>query len=101
MGEFSPIPRAWRSPAAIRRWIPLHPPRVIGPKDLFSIPANHDAEPLALAVLFPVYFRHPEAAPLPGDTVLARHDDSVATKGTTKQAAPAKTRTAPAPSGTP
>lgn len=35
-------------------------------------PAITDGVPLAISVLFPVYFRHPEALPLPGDTVLKR-----------------------------
>jgi TonB family protein len=35
-------------------------------------PAFSDGAPLAISVLFPVYFRHPEALPLPGDTVLKR-----------------------------
>jgi TonB family protein len=33
-------------------------------------PAFAKGAPLAISVLFPVYFRHPEASPLPGDTVL-------------------------------
>jgi TonB family protein len=68
---------------------------VIGSQDLYFIPAKLQGEPLAVSVLFPVYFRHPEAAPLPGDTVLAKHEDSVATRATTKQAPPTKTKTAP------
>lgn len=49
---------------------------VMGSQELYFIPAKLHGEPLAVAVLFPVYFRHPEAPPLPGDTVLARRDDS-------------------------
>lgn len=33
-------------------------------------PAIAKGAPLAISVLFPVYFRHPEAPPLRGDTVL-------------------------------
>lgn len=33
-------------------------------------PAFAKGSPLAISVLFPVYFRHPDAPPLPGDTVL-------------------------------
>jgi len=43
---------------------------VMGSQELYFIPAKLDGEPLAVSVLFPVYFRHPEAAPLPGDTIL-------------------------------
>jgi TonB family protein len=43
---------------------------VIGARALEFKPAYANGAPLAISVLFPVYFRHPEAAPLPGDTVL-------------------------------
>ena len=43
---------------------------VIGARVLEFKPAYAKGAPLAISVLFPVYFRHPEAAPLPGDTVL-------------------------------
>jgi TonB family protein len=33
-------------------------------------PAYSEGKPLAISVLFPVYFRHPDARPLPGDTIL-------------------------------
>lgn len=68
---------------------------VIGSQELYFIPAKLRGEPMAVSVLFPVYFRHPEAAPLPGDTILARYEDSVvstpATK--TKSAPPARSKT--------
>lgn len=44
---------------------------VRGSQELRFVPAKVRGEPVGVAVLFPVYFRHPEAAPLPGDTVLA------------------------------
>jgi TonB family protein len=43
---------------------------ISGSQDLTFIPAKLHGEPMGVVVLFPVYFRHPEAAPLPGDTVL-------------------------------
>jgi len=43
---------------------------VTGARALVFRPAYAKGAPLAISVLFPVYFRHPEAAPLPGDTVL-------------------------------
>src|ERR1051325_9130905 len=46
---------------------------VRGSQELYFIPAKLHGEPMAVRVLFPVYFRHPEAAPLPGDTILAKH----------------------------
>ena len=46
---------------------------VTGSQELRFVPAKQNGEPMAVSILFPVYFRHPEAAPLPGDTVLKRH----------------------------
>ena len=43
---------------------------VHGARILRFRPAYAKGAPLAISVLFPVYFRHPEALPLPGDTVL-------------------------------
>src|SRR5688572_29407333 len=45
---------------------------VKGSQELYFIPAKLHGEPIGVVVLFPVYFRHPEAAPLPGDTILAK-----------------------------
>jgi TonB family protein len=45
---------------------------VKGSQELYFIPAKLHGEPLGVVVLFPVYFRHPEAPPLPGDTILAK-----------------------------
>ena len=44
---------------------------VVGSLELQFVPAKLHGEPMGVAVLFPVYFRHPEAPPLPGDTVLS------------------------------
>lgn len=43
---------------------------VTGARELRFRPAFAKGGPLAISVLFPVYFRHPNAPPLPGDTVL-------------------------------
>ena len=43
---------------------------VSGARVLRFKPAFAKGAPLAISVLFPVYFRHPDAPPLPGDTVL-------------------------------
>ena len=67
---------------------------VTGSQQLYFIPAKLHGEPLAVSVLFPVYFRHPEAAPLPGDTILARREDSVLKTNKAAPPAPAsRTRT--------
>ncbi len=43
---------------------------VKGSRDLRFTPARRRGEAIAVSLLYPVYFRHPEAEPLPGDTVL-------------------------------
>lgn len=43
---------------------------VLGARDLRFIPAKLHGVPTSMTILFPVYFRHPEAAPLPGDSAL-------------------------------
>lgn len=45
---------------------------VAGARDLRFVPAKLRGEPMAMTVLFPVYFRHPEAAALPGDSMIRR-----------------------------
>jgi TonB family protein len=43
-----------------------------GSRELRFIPAKLKGEAMPVTILFPVYFRHPEARPLPGDTILNR-----------------------------
>ena len=43
---------------------------VAGSQELRFAPARLRGNPVAVSRLFPVFFRHPEASPLPGDTVL-------------------------------
>ena len=45
---------------------------VSGSESLRFVPAKRDGEPIAVSILFPVFFRHPAAKPLSGDTVLQR-----------------------------
>ncbi|GAC1699228.1 MAG: hypothetical protein NVS9B3_16350 [Gemmatimonadaceae bacterium] len=45
---------------------------VRGSQELKFIPAKTRGEALPVTILFPVYFRHPQGAPLPEDTV-GRH----------------------------
>ena len=47
---------------------------VRGSQDLRFVPAKLHGEPVPVSVLFPVYFRHPEANPLPGDSILAKRE---------------------------
>jgi TonB family protein len=43
-----------------------------GAPDLHFVPAKLHGEAIPVSLLFPVYFRHPEARPLPGDSLLER-----------------------------
>jgi TonB family protein len=43
---------------------------VKGAGDLQFVPAKLRGEPVPVSILFPVYFRHPEARALPGDSIL-------------------------------
>ena len=45
---------------------------VKGSQELHFIPAKLRGEPMPVTILFPVYFRHPDAHALPGDTILKR-----------------------------
>jgi TonB family protein len=45
---------------------------VKGSQELHFIPAKLRGEPMSVTILFPVYFRHPDAHALPGDTILRR-----------------------------
>jgi periplasmic protein TonB len=54
---------------------PLDSAAVTGSEQLRFRPALLRGQPMALSIQLPVYFRHPEASPLPGDTVL-KHDSA-------------------------
>jgi protein TonB len=45
---------------------------VRGAPELRFAPAKKGGAPMAVGILLPVYFRHPEAPPLPGDSVLQK-----------------------------
>jgi TonB family protein len=45
---------------------------VKGSQELHFIPAKLRGEAMPVTILFPVYFRHPDAHALPGDTILNR-----------------------------
>jgi TonB family protein len=48
-----------------------------GSQELRFVPARLHGEPMAVTILFPVYFRHPDARPLPGDTILTKRDSTL------------------------
>ena len=45
---------------------------IAGARDLRFVPAKLHGEPTGITILFPVYFRHPEAPALPGDSTLKK-----------------------------
>lgn len=45
---------------------------VKGVEELRFTPAKTGSDPMSVSIQFPVYFRHPDAAPLPGDTILGK-----------------------------
>jgi TonB family protein len=49
---------------------------VTGSSQLRFKPATRHGTPVAVTILFPVYFRHPQGAPVPGDSILHRGADS-------------------------
>ena len=61
---------------------PLDSSAVKGSTELRFIPAKTRGEPVPVSILFPVYFRHPEAPPLPGDTVLKKSGNGSPPAGT-------------------
>lgn len=54
---------------------------VAGARDLRFSPATRKGVPMAVSVLFPVYFRVPQEPPLPGDTILHRGESTNPTPG--------------------
>ena len=63
---------------------PLDSAAVKGSNDLRFIPAKTRGQAVPVSILFPVYFRHPEAPPLPGDTILKRADSGAKSSSTTR-----------------
>ena len=46
---------------------------VVGSRSLRFVPAKKGGQGVPISILFPVYWRHPQAPPLPGDTILQRN----------------------------
>ena len=68
-----------------------------GSRDLKFEPAKTLGQPVPVSILLPVYFRHPDAPPLAGDSIIKR--DSAATSSSAKPAdtTKAETQQSPAP----
>jgi TonB family protein len=60
-----------------------------GSRDLRFEPAKTQGQPVPVSILLPVFFRHPDAPPLAGDSVIKR--DSSAANGTAAPAGKRKT----------
>ena len=61
-----------------------------GSRDLKFEPAKTQGEPVPVSILLPVYFRHPDAPPLAGDSIIKR-DTTASTTPTTAESAKADT----------
>jgi protein TonB len=62
-----------------------------GSRDLKFEPARTQGQPVPVSILLPVYFRHPDAPPLAGDSVIKR--DSTLTSSSTVSSDTAKADT--------
>lgn len=69
-----------------------------GSRDLKFEPAKTMGQPVPVSILLPVYFRHPDAPPLAGDSIIKR--DSATTSSTAKPADTAKAEPQQSPSTT-
>jgi protein TonB len=65
-----------------------------GSRDLKFEPAKTQGQPVPVSILLPVFFRHPDAPPLAGDSVIKR--DSTLTTSSTAAAQPAADTAKPA-----
>jgi TonB family protein len=64
---------------------PLDSAAIKGSRELKFVPAKLRGTPMPVSILFPVYFRHPDAPPPPGDSILKKN-----VAGTDSAAKPAK-----------
>lgn len=62
-----------------------------GSRDLKFEPAKTRGQPVAVSILLPVFFRHPDAPPLAGDSIIQR--DSTTASSTAKSVDTAKAAT--------
>jgi TonB family protein len=61
---------------------------VLGSRDLRFTPARLHGSPMSVSILLPVFFRHPEAKPLPGDTVLKQGSGTTSERDSSARAVP-------------
>jgi len=75
-----------------------------GSRDLRFEPAKTMGQPVPVSILLPVYFRHPDAPPLAGDSIIKRDStasSTVQTVDSTKKEAPVAAAAAPKPASKP
>lgn len=53
-----------------------------GSRDLKFEPAKTQGQAVPVSILLPVFFRHPDAPPLAGDSIIVRDSSALATKST-------------------
>jgi TonB family protein len=70
-----------------------------GSRDLRFEPAKTLGQPVAVSILLPVFFRHPDAPPLAGDSIIKRDSTASSTAATAEPAA--ATPPAPTPNKAP
>jgi TonB family protein len=61
---------------------------VTGSRELKFEPAKLRGVPMAVSILFPVYFRHPDAPPPPGDSILKKSITAGRDSSTTRTTGP-------------
>jgi len=62
-----------------------------GSRDLKFEPAKTQGQPVPVSILLPVYFRHPDAPPLAGDSIIKRDSTASTTPAATAQPAASDT----------
>ena len=66
-----------------------------GSRDLKFEPAKTQGQPVPVSILLPVFFRHPDAPPLAGDTIIPRDSSTVTSTPKPTDSAKAATKAAP------
>jgi TonB family protein len=62
-----------------------------GSRDLKFEPAKTEGQPVPVSILLPVFFRHPDAPPLAGDSIIVRDSSTASTTAKSTSAANADT----------
>jgi TonB family protein len=71
-----------------------------GSRDLKFEPAKTQGQPVPVSILLPVFFRHPDAPPLAGDSIIVRDSSTASTTAKSINAAKADTGKPPASNAT-